>query len=84
MTAGFLYFYIIDAKVSLKFFTKLDISEAIARRSKAPQGQERANLPRSSDGKRSCAGCRYRRSRQAVTAKVSLKFFTKLDMYLYP
>lgn len=25
MTAGFLYFYIIDAKVSLKFFTKLDM-----------------------------------------------------------
>ena len=39
MTAGFLHFYIIDAKVSLKFFTKLDISEAIARRSKAPHGQ---------------------------------------------
>ena len=39
MTAGFLYFYIIDAKVSLNFFTKLDISEAIARRSKATHGQ---------------------------------------------
>ena len=25
MTAGFLHFYIIDAKVSLKFFTKLDM-----------------------------------------------------------
>lgn len=25
MTAGFLYFYIIDAKVSLNFFAKLDM-----------------------------------------------------------
>ena len=39
MTAGFLHFYIIDAKVSLNFFTKLDISEAIAQRSEAPHGK---------------------------------------------
>lgn len=33
------FFCIIDAKVSLNFFAKLDISEAIAQRREAPHGQ---------------------------------------------
>ena len=45
MTVGFLYFYIIDAKVSLKFFTKLDISEAIAQEAKRRMGNKGRTYP---------------------------------------
>lgn len=45
MTAGFLYFYIIDAKVSLKFFTNLDIVKPLPKEAKRCMGNKGRTYP---------------------------------------